>query len=179
MWHSTTQVLAARYQHRGRHPFHAHEGSQKNEAPSVFETTGNCCLHRTCLRLNQQHTLHKNRSIQVHDGCRFHHASSTETVVSSIRSCAAQTALCGSSWHPCEHPTLPSPGRARRSAESVPAVQVFPLQLVTLDLNLSPASLQLVILELSLMPASLTSRSTRSITSLPSSPHMTQANTKI
>ena len=70
-------------------------------------------------------------------------------------------------------------GVARRSAESVPAVQVFPLHLVTLDLNLSPASLQLVILELSLLPASLTSRSTRSIPSLPSSPHMTQANTKI
>ena len=76
------------------------------------------------------------------------------------------------------HPKEP-PGRTRRCAESVPAVQVFPLQLATLDLRLSPASLQLVVLKLSLMPASLTSRSTRSSPALPSSPYITQANMKI
>ena len=50
----------------------AHKGSQKNEASSVFETTGNFCLHRICLPLNQQHTLHNTRCIKVHDGFRFH-----------------------------------------------------------------------------------------------------------
>ena len=58
-------------------------------------------------------------------------------------------------------------------------MQVFPLQLVTLDLSLSPASLQLATLELSLMPASLISRATRSIPALPSSEHITQGNMKI
>ena len=76
------------------------------------------------------------------------------------------------------HPKEP-PGHTRRCAESVPAVQVFPLQLATLDLSLSPASLRLVILKLGLMPASLTSRSTRSIPALPGSPYITQANMKI
>ena len=76
------------------------------------------------------------------------------------------------------HPKEP-PGRTRRCAESVPAVQVFPLQLVTLDLSLSPASLQLVNLKLSLMPASLTSRSTRAISALPSSEYITQGSMTI
>ena len=37
--------------------FSRSQGSQKNEASSVFETTGNCCLHLICLPLNQQHPL--------------------------------------------------------------------------------------------------------------------------
>ena len=52
--------------------FSRSQGSQKNEASSMFKTTGNCCLHRICLPLNQQHTLHNNRSIKVQDGFRFH-----------------------------------------------------------------------------------------------------------
>ena len=50
---------------------------------------------------------------------------------------------------------------------------------MTLDLGLSPASLQHVIFKLSLMPASLISRSTRSISALPSSEYITQGNMKI
>ena len=74
--------------------------------------------------------------------------------------CCTEGAVQKQPYHPKE-----PPGHTRRCAESVPAVQVVPLQLV--------------ILKLSLMPASLTSRSTRSIPALPSSEYITQGNMKI
>ena len=88
--------------------------------------------------------------------------------------CCTEGAVQKQPYHPKE-----PPGHTGRCAGSMPAVQVFPLQLATLDLSLSPASLQLEILKLSLMPASLTSRSTRSIPALPSSEYITEVNMKI
>ena len=129
--------------------------------------------------LNQQHTLHNTRSIKVHDGFRFHVGifDRDDRLIHPILCCT--DGAVRKLMVPVRATKVATPGHTRRSAESVPAVQVFPLQLVTLDLSLSPASLQLVILELSLMPASLTSRSTRSIPALPSNPYITQANMKI
>ena len=135
--------------------------------------------------LNQQRTLHNTRSIEVHDGCRFHVGifDRDDRLIHPIL-CCTDGAVQKQPYHPKE-----PPGHTRRCTESVPPVQVFPLQLVTLDLSLSPASLQLVFLKLSLsftptcnlsfMPASLISRSTRSISALPSSEYITQGNMKI
>ena len=52
--------------------------------------------------------------------------------------CCTEGAVQKQPYHPKEPPE-----HSCRCAESMPAVQVFPLQLVTLDLSLSPASLHL------------------------------------
>ena len=59
---------AARSQHRGRHPFDAHKVRRRTKLPPCWKLLSPSHLPA----LNQQHTLHNTRSIQVQDGFRFH-----------------------------------------------------------------------------------------------------------
>ena len=76
--------------------FSRSQGSQKNEALSVSETPGSCRLRRICLPSTNFvlcTTPEASRSTMVAASTS---ASSTETTGSTIRSCAASTALFGS-----------------------------------------------------------------------------------
>ena len=135
-WHGTTQVLAARSQHRGRHPSHAHKVHSKTRLPSCSKLLEICCLHRICLSLqhdlddisfvtlSQQHAFHNTPSIKgprwlplSRRHLRQRQPSHPSDPALHRRRC------CGSSRHLREPPRLPSPGNyaPKRGLSACPA----------------------------------------------------------